>query len=54
MLDQFNTLTQLQVAGDHNKTKNLTLNNLNKVQIGNFREVYQFACTLVDGLGMSR
>jgi hypothetical protein len=35
-LDQFDTLTQ--VAGDHDKAKILTPNNLNKAQIGNFGE----------------
>jgi hypothetical protein len=37
MLDQFDTLTQR--AGDHDRAKILTLNNLNKAQIGNLREV---------------
>ena len=37
-LDQFNTSTQ--VAGDRDKAKISTLNNLNKARIGNFGNIY--------------
>ena len=38
-LDQSDTSTQVEVAGDRDKAKISTPNNLNKAQIGNFREV---------------